>query len=75
MMIDEILGKTRSDAGYPKHLKAYVVIPPPPTPAKARAAMSCVMVCAAPQSSDPMAKTVYANSRQLFRPNMSLSLP
>jgi hypothetical protein len=55
--------------------KTYVVIPPPPTPAMARAAISSFIFRASPQSRDPNAKTEYENSKQDLRPKMSLIFP
>lgn len=52
-----------------------VVMPPPPMPANARAAISSGMVRARPQKRHPMPKMVYALSRATLRPKMSLSLP
>lgn len=50
-----------------------VVIPPPPIPASARAAISSVIFRARPQNRHPRAKIVYAKIRQAFLPKMSLS--
>jgi len=52
-----------------------VVIPPPPIPAKALAAISSSMVCAMPQNRHPKPNTAYANKRVGFLPKISLSLP
>ena len=52
-----------------------VVIPPPPIPANALAAMSSSIVRAMPQNRHPKPNTAYANKRVGFLPKMSLSLP
>ena len=56
-------------------LQTNVCIPPPPRPANALDAMSSGMFLARPEKRFPSANIVYANSRQDFRPKMSLSLP
>lgn len=53
----------------------HVVMPPPPIPVNARAAISVPIVGASPQNRHPRANTVYAKRRHDFRPNASLSLP
>ena len=55
--------------------RAHVVIPPPPSPAKARAAINSVIFLARPQNRLPRPKTAYAKTRHGFRPNMSLIFP
>ena len=52
-----------------------VIIPPPPIPANALAAISSSMVWAMPQKRHPKPNTAYANKRVGFLPNISLSLP
>jgi hypothetical protein len=56
-------------------LKADVVIPPPPTPAKARDAISSSMFLDRPQNKHPNANIEYAARIQVLRPKMSLSFP
>lgn len=52
-----------------------VVMPPPPMPAKARAAISSFMLRARPQARQPIPNMVYAKRRHDFRPKISDSLP
>lgn len=52
-----------------------VDMPPPPMPAKARAAISSDMFRDRPQKRHPMPKMVYALRRANLRPKMSLNLP
>lgn len=48
--------------------EAYVVIPPPPSPANARAMTSCGKVRAKPHRTQPSPKMVYEDMRQAFLP-------
>ena len=52
-----------------------VVMPPPPIPANALAAMSSSIVRDIPQRRQPIPKTEYANRRVGFLPKISLSFP
>jgi hypothetical protein len=76
MMMLTILCNTSSlqasngEAGDP-----HVVMPPPPIPANARAAINSLIFLASPQSKHPRENVEYANSRQALRPKMSLNLP
>ena len=52
-----------------------VIRPPAPSPCSARKRMSWSMVCASPQSTEPMRKILIAMKNSGLRPYMSLSLP
>lgn len=49
----------------------YQLIPPPPTPAIARAMTNAHKLVAVPQRKDPMKNTVLANNNADLRPNTS----
>lgn len=53
----------------------YQLIPPPPTPAIARAMTNAHKLVAAPQRKDPMKNTVLAKSNADLRPNTSEMRP
>ena len=55
--------------------EAHICIPPPPIPDKALLATSSVMFRERPHSRQPTANTVYAKSKQVLRPKISLSFP
>ena len=52
-----------------------MVMPPPPMPEKARAAISWPMFCDRPQRTLPRPKTAYAKRRHDLREKMSESFP
>lgn len=56
-------------------MHTHVCIPPPPMPAIALLTTNSVKFRERPHSKQPKAKTVYAKSRQLFLPKISLNLP
>ena len=55
--------------------EVHVCMPPLPIPIKTRLATSSAMFRERPQSRQPRANTVYAKSKQVLRPNISLSFP
>ena len=60
----------RSRGGTTSPITAIVVTikPPPPIPWSARKAISCAMVCASPQSTEPTRKITIAVWSTIFRP-------
>ncbi len=69
------LPRSRGGTRSPTTASEITISPPPPSPCRARNAISSVMFCASPHSADPIRKITIAICRTRLRPYRSPSFP